>query len=195
MYRNVRGKIHVPRQTWYILVCTKTNLVHAGTYQYVREKAKGKMCMIMRFEARTSCIPSCMIYHYAIRVKTLVIWMGRIRYIVTGQDIRDMQYLLAGVGPWRPALVPRSRCRPPLRPWRRWSGHQLGFPGSPGLLRNTGSCHVAPDRSLTEKMVPASGTDCSVTLSWPGYNQARPGGGQRLTRTVTPTRDLFANLS
>jgi hypothetical protein len=43
MYLNVRGKIpdqYVPRQTWYILVCTKTNLVHTGTLQYVREKSK-----------------------------------------------------------------------------------------------------------------------------------------------------------
>jgi hypothetical protein len=43
MYQNVLGKIpdqHVPRKTWYILVCTKTNLVHTGMYQYVREKNK-----------------------------------------------------------------------------------------------------------------------------------------------------------
>ncbi len=35
------------------------------------------------------------------------------------------------MGPWRLAQVPR---RPPLRPWRHWSGHQLGIPGSPGWL-------------------------------------------------------------
>jgi hypothetical protein len=45
MYQNVHCKIpdqHVPRQFWHILVCTKTNLVYTGTYQYVREKSKMK---------------------------------------------------------------------------------------------------------------------------------------------------------
>ena len=46
----------------------------SGTYWCIyAKKAKCKMCMMMRFEPRTSCIPCCMIYHYATRVKTLVI--------------------------------------------------------------------------------------------------------------------------
>jgi hypothetical protein len=43
MYRNVHGKIpdkYAQKQTWYILVCTETNLVHTGTYQYVCEEKK-----------------------------------------------------------------------------------------------------------------------------------------------------------
>jgi hypothetical protein len=40
MYRNKFPDQHVPRQTWYILVCTKINLVHTGTYQYVCKKSK-----------------------------------------------------------------------------------------------------------------------------------------------------------
>ncbi len=76
-------------------------------------------------------------------------------------------------------------------------GHQLGFPGRPGWLRSTGSCHVAPDSRLTEKMVPASasGTDWrAMTPSRPGYDPARPSGGQRFTSTVTLTCDLFFEL-
>ncbi len=51
------------------------------------------------------------------------------------------------------------------------------------------------NRSLT---VPGPVTDwpCrAVTPSLPGYDPARPGGGQRFTSTVTLIRDLFANVS
>ncbi len=48
-----------------------------GTYWYMpaytRKKANWKMCMMMRLDPRTSCIPSCVIYHYATSLKSLVI--------------------------------------------------------------------------------------------------------------------------
>ena len=58
--------------------------------------------------------------------------------------------VLADVG--RRARVPR---RPPLQPWRHWSGHQLGFLGCPfGCTALLGSSDVAQDRRPTEKQAP-----------------------------------------
>jgi hypothetical protein len=132
------------RFAWYILVCTETNLLHADMYA---KKKNWKLCMMSRFEPRTSCILSCMLYCYATSVNSLVIGMDRTRYIINKKDICN---ILAGVG--RPGRVPR---RNPLRPWRHWSGHQLelGFPGNPGWMRSRteiGSCHMAQDLRLTE---------------------------------------------
>jgi hypothetical protein len=144
---------YVLRQTWYILVCTRFAwyvlrqtwyiLVHASMYA---KKEKWKMCLMSRVEPRTSCILSCMLYRYATSVNSLVKGMDSTRYIINRKDICN---ILAGVG--RPGRVPR---RPPLWPWRHWSGQlEFGFPGSPGWMRSTGvgSCHMAPDCRLTEK--------------------------------------------
>jgi hypothetical protein len=137
--------------------------------------------MMSRLEPRTSCILSCMLYHYATSVNFLVIGMDSTRYIINRKDICN---ILAGVG--RPGRVPR---RPPARSGHDVTGLDINlFPGSPGKMRSStelGSCHMAQDRRLTEKQVTVPGTDWrSVTPSRPGYNPARPGGGQRFTSTV-----------
>ena len=87
------------------------------------------MSMTLRIEPRISCI-----YHYATRVNSLVIRMVSTRYLDTGHDTCCARYLLAGLG--CPARVPP---RPRLRPWRHWSGHQLGFHWSPFWLQNRAS--------------------------------------------------------
>ncbi len=104
--------------SWFDIVHRQTRYILVQTSMYAN-KAKWQMCMTWGFELSTWCIPSCLIYHYATMVKSLVISMDTILYIDPGQDICDTLYPLAGVG--RPALVPHST---PLRPWRHWSGYQ-----------------------------------------------------------------------
>ena len=103
---------YVQRQTWFILV-------HTSMYA---KKAKWHLCMTSGFEPRTSSIACCILIHYATSVNPLVPDMDKSYQLYTKQDIYDTRYLLAGVG--RLARVPR---RPPLRPWRHWSAHQLVY--------------------------------------------------------------------
>ncbi len=66
---------YVPRQTWYISVCKEIKLKHTGIYQYVSNKANCQMCIMFRIEQRTSCIPSCWLYHYA-ATEWILWWHG-----------------------------------------------------------------------------------------------------------------------
>ena len=84
------------------------NRVCTGIYA---TKQNAWLCMMLRFEPRTSCILSSTSYHYAMSVNTLVILVVCTRYIYTVLDTRDVLYLLAGDG--RQARVPQ---RPPLLP-------------------------------------------------------------------------------
>ena len=47
--------------------------------------------MMSRFEPRTSCILSCMLYCYATSVNSVVIGMDRTRYIINRKDMSDVQ--------------------------------------------------------------------------------------------------------
>ncbi len=84
------------------------------------------MCITLGLELMTSCIASCVLYHQATIVQSLVLRMVCTRYLHIRQDTLDLWYLLAGVG--RPARVPP---RPRLWPWCHWSRHQLWCPWCP----------------------------------------------------------------
>ncbi len=122
-----------------------------------------------------------MLYSYATSVNSLVIGVDSTRYIINRKDICN---ILAGVG--RPGRVQR---RPPLLPWRYWSGHQLelGFPGSPG-------CKVLDLEAVIWLQPAAWLRNRSLSLGLTGAQwlrvgqattlHARPGGRQLFTSTV-----------
>ena len=64
--------------------------------------------MMFGFEQKTSSIPSCMLYHYATSMNSLVTGIYSTRYIITRKDWCDFLYLLAG---GRLGRVPRRPSR------------------------------------------------------------------------------------
>jgi hypothetical protein len=134
-------------------------------YKYVLGKAKKWMSITLGFEQWISCITSCALYCYAMRVHSMVISLVNSRYIISKIYTGITRYLLAGVR--RPARVPQ---RPWLLPWRHWTWLQLEFPGYPFWLskRRTLKAQVGCETLLASGV--QAGTDCRpwVTPSLPG---------------------------
>ncbi len=65
---------------------------------------------MLRIEQWISCIASCVLYHYATRVHSMVLAIVNTRYIANKSYTRVALYLLAGVR--RQARQQRPRHRP-----------------------------------------------------------------------------------
>ncbi len=113
-------------------VCTEINHVYPSTYKYIHKKGKMYKLPYMSFELKSSHMQGGRSHHYAMRINTLVKRNVCARYIYLFMTLATLLYLLAGVR--RQARVQQH---PPLQPWCHWSGHQLGFSGSPTLMWST----------------------------------------------------------
>jgi hypothetical protein len=90
--------------TWYVPeVCTEANMICTWyvlgmNWYHETRKRNNKHSITLGIEPSISCTPSCVLYHYATSVHSLVIWRVNSRYIDTEHDIHDSLYLLAHAG-------------------------------------------------------------------------------------------------